>query len=99
MEDRGWRGGVFAILDPRSSILSRPLSPLMMVGDDQIDAALAGDLGLFNRSDAAIDADDQAGALVADLRDRLGVEAVALVDAVRDVEVGGPAEHADRVPE
>ena len=37
----------------------------MMVGDDQIDAAVGGDGGLLDGRDPAIDADDQAGAAVA----------------------------------
>ena len=41
---------------PRSA---SPLVPLVVIGDDQIDAALARDLGLLDRGDAAVDGDDQ----------------------------------------
>jgi hypothetical protein len=71
----------------------------VVVGDDQVHAAVAGDLGLLDGGDAAVDRDDQLRALVAQLGQRLGVQAVAFLDAVGDVELGVPAEHADRVPQ
>ena len=97
----GWRSRV-RDRSPHSALRNphpRFALPLVVIRHDQIDAALARDLRRLDRGDAAVDGDDQLGAVVAELRDRLGVEAVAFVDAVGDVEVGVAAEDADGVPE
>src|SRR5579884_1268384 len=73
--------------------------PLMMVGDDQINAPVLGDLGLLDGGDAAIDGDDELRAGIANLLQRLVVQPVPLVNAVRDVEVNVAAQHGDGVPE
>ena len=57
----------------------------MVVGNDQIEAALAGGDGLFHAADAAIDGDHQGRPAVAPGADGIAVQAVALVDAVRHV--------------
>ena len=76
--------------------------PLVVVGDDQIDAELFGDLRLIDGGDAAVDGDDEGRAVAVELFDGLAVEAVALVDAVGDVGLdafGGVAEGDECVPE
>src|SRR5688572_16111960 len=73
--------------------------PLMVISDDQVNSALAADLGLLDGGDAAVDRDDQPRAVGADLGEGLFVEAVAFFDAVGDVVVDFAAELADRVPE
>ena len=59
----------------------------VVVGDDQLDAQLARQPGLGDGRDPAVDRDDQLGrrAPSASLPQRLGVDAVALLDPVRDV--------------
>ena len=58
---------------------------VVVIGDDQINAELSCDLGFFDRRDAAVDADDDVGALGRERFDGLGVEAVALFESVGDV--------------
>ena len=73
--------------------------PIVMVGDDQIDAALASDEGGFDGGDAAIDGDDEFGAVVDDLGQGLGIQAVSFVDAMGNVGFDFSAEEGDGVPE
>ncbi len=72
---------------------------LMMVGNDQVDIALPGDRRRLDRRDAAIDRHDQLGAVIDNLPQRLGVEAVSFVDAMRNVGVHLTAEERDGMPE
>ena len=72
----------------------------MVVGDDHVDAALQGVVRLVDGGDAAVNGDDErdvVGALEA--RDRVHVQAVALLDAVGDVRVHGHAAAAQIVRE
>src|SRR5258706_11281105 len=71
----------------------------MMIRDNEIHPPLARDLGRLDRRYAAINGDDQLCALVADLPDRVGVQAVPLFDPMRDVILDVPPEHRDGVPE
>jgi hypothetical protein len=71
----------------------------MVIGDDEIDAALFGDLSGFYGGDAAVDGDDELGAAVDDLAEGVGIEAVAFFEAVGDVEVDFAAQDVDGVPE
>ena len=71
----------------------------MMIRDDQIHAAVFGDFGLLDGGHAAVDGDDEFGALIADLGDGLGVEAVTFLNAVRDVKLDLAAQQGDGVPE
>src|SRR5205807_4320295 len=58
----------------------------VVVGDDQLDPQLAGQLRLADCGDPAIHRDDQrGGALQGQSPQRLAVDPVALLDAVRDV--------------
>ena len=69
----------------------------MVVGDDDVDAELAGALDGRGRGDAIVDRDDEVGPGSArrDDVDDLGREAVAVGDAVRDEERGADAEHRE----
>ena len=82
-----------------SSVLLLAHVPFVMVGDDQVDAALAGDAGGFDGGDAAVDADNQPGSLLANLLDRLGVQAITFFQPMRNVEIDHAAEVSDGVPE
>jgi hypothetical protein len=73
--------------------------PLVVVGDDQIDAALFRDLRLLDRGDAAVDGDNELRPGVTDLLKRLGIQPVAFVDPVGDVEIDLSAQDGDGVPE
>ena len=74
----------------------------VMIRDDQINAALPRDARGRDRGDTAIDGDDQLGPTIlpiaADLLDRLAVQAVAFIDAMRDVVIDDSTERFDRVP-
>ena len=60
----------------------------VMVGDDQLEAELARQIGLGHGRDAAIDRDDQLGPVLGrQPPERLGIDPVALVDPVGDVVV------------
>jgi hypothetical protein len=71
----------------------------VVISDDEVYAALAGQRGGFVRGDATIDGDDELRALVGELGDGFGVEAVAFLDAVGDVELDRAAQEGDGVPE
>ena len=58
---------------------------LVMIGDDQLQAELARQGGLLDAGDAAIDRDQQVRLAVAPGADGVGVQPVALLDAVRHV--------------
>src|SRR5678816_740926 len=78
----------FATAPPLNhSTTGRRLVPFVVVGDDQVHATLACNLRLLNGGDAAVDGDDELRAFVAELGDCLGVEAVAFVHAVGNVEL------------
>ena len=68
----------------------------VVVDDDHVHAELAGACDLGHAGDAAVERDEEAGALAGDAFDGAEVEPVALVDAVRDV---GPGWSADGVEE
>ena len=68
----------------------------MMVGDDQFQAQLAGPVRLRPRCDAAIDGDDHLRPALGQRAQRLAVQAVAFVDAMRHVVADFGREHACR---
>ena len=72
---------------------------LVVVGDDQLDAQLAGQGRLFHAGDAAIHGDDQLGPVGGQAADGLGVQPVAFVDAMGDVVAGLGAEQFQAEPE
>ena len=57
----------------------------VVVDDDHVHAELAGACDLGDAGDAAVERDEEAGALAGDALDGADVESVPLVDAVRDV--------------
>ena len=71
---------------------------LVVVGDDQIPAVGLGDLCRFDGGDAAVDGDDELRPSLANLRHRVGVQAVTLFQAMGDVVMNIRAQHAQRVP-
>src|SRR5438874_6731332 len=74
--------------------------PLVMIGDNQVDAFFARDICGADRGDATVDGDDELCLpFVAEGSDRLRVQAVAFVDAVGDVVLDLTAEKLDRMPE
>src|SRR5689334_21006268 len=75
------------------------LAPLVVIGDDQFHAAAGEGFGLVNCSDAAIDADNQLGAVFDELSQRFGVEAVAFFQSLGNVVVHIAAQQRDGVPE
>lgn len=60
---------------------------VVVIGDDEIDVSLARDAGGLDRRHAAVDGDDERSAVVGERTDRVGVEPVALVDSVWDVDL------------
>ena len=93
------RAGALRVHDGHS-IRDRLPAALVVVGDDHVDAALQGVVRLVDGGDAAVNGDDErdvVGALEA--RDRVHVQAVALLDAVGDVRVHGHAAAAQIVRE
>ena len=72
---------------------------LVMVGDDQIHAELAGHVGGLERRDAAIDGDENARARLGQGAHRLAVEAVAFLDPMGDIEIDLGAEQGQQLPE
>ena len=72
---------------------------LVMIGDDQFQAELAGQGGLLDAGDAAIDRHQQVRLAVAPGADGVGVQPVALLDAVRHVVGRLGAEHLQAQPE
>src|SRR2546425_12288757 len=72
---------------------------MVVVGDDEIDAELAREQGLAHGGDAAVDGHDDARPVRGELAERLAVEAVALLVAVRDVRADDRAELAERPDE
>ena len=71
----------------------------VVVGDDDLHAEFIGQLDLVEAGDAAIDGDHQLGAALGQLADGVGVEAVALIDAVGDVIIDLCAEDFQQVPQ
>src|SRR5947209_7994342 len=71
----------------------------MVIRDDQLHSPFPRELSGGEGGDAAVYGDDQAGAFVADLGDRVRVQAIPFVDSVRDVEINDAAEVADGMPE
>ena len=67
----------------------------MMVGDDQVQAEAARGFSLGKGAHAGIDGDDQADALGMRRFQHARLQAVALAQAVRNVEAGNAAEHLD----
>ena len=93
------RAGALRVYDGHG-VRDRLLAALVVVGDDHVDAALQGVVRLVDGGDAAVDGDDErdvVGALEA--RDRVHVQAVALLDAVGDVRMHGHALPAQIVRE
>src|SRR5438552_176368 len=72
---------------------------MVVVGDDEIDAELARERGLAHGGDAAVDGHDDARPIRGELAERLAVEAVPLLVAVRDVRADDRAELAERTDE
>ncbi len=75
------------------------LLELVVVGDDQFQPEALRLLRLFQAGDAAIDGDDQRGAVRRDLPQRIAVESVTLFEPVRHVQVRRGAEQAEDVEE
>ena len=71
------------------------MADLVVVEHDHVDAALLRPLQRGEAGRAAIDADDQAGAAVDEVVDRLDVRPVALEDAVWDVDARRAAERGE----
>src|SRR2546425_12289499 len=69
---------------------------MVVVGDDEIDAELARERGLPHGGDAAVDGPDDARPVRGELAERLAVETVPLLVAVRDVRADDRAELAER---
>ena len=93
------RAGALRVHDGHS-VRDRLPAALVVVGDDHVDAALQGVVCLVDGGDATVNGDDErdvVGALEA--RDRVHVQAVALLDAVGDVRVHGHAAAAQIVRE
>jgi hypothetical protein len=61
----------------------------MVIRDDDLDPKSAGLIRLLDGSDAAVDGDDEVDALAGQRRNRLGVDAVALLHAMRHVGAHG----------
>ena len=72
----------------------RPTRDLVVIADDDFEPALTGQPDLAVRRTAAVDGDDEAGALLRKSPHAAVVQAVAVADAVRDVEDGLVAEGA-----
>ncbi len=72
---------------------------VMVVGHDEIDAEVARERRLLHRGDAAIDAHDDLGAILGQLPERRGVQAVALFVPIRDVRPDHYAELPERADE
>jgi len=70
-----------------------------MIGDDQIDVVLTGDVGGGEVGDAAIDGYDQPRVILGELFNGFGVEAIAFVDAMGDIELDLGAGELEAVPE
>ncbi len=68
-----------------------------MVGDNHVEAVRAGVGHLAHVADAAVDGDQQAHALGRELVDRVGVEAIALAQPVRDIGPDLAAHRLDRL--
>ena len=74
--DDGVRGGQF-------------LAHLVVVDDDNVDAALCRHFKRLKACRAAVHRDDQAGPIVDERGDGLGVRPVAFGDAVRNIDARG----------
>ena len=72
---------------------------LVVIGDNQIETQLARKLGGVKRRNAAIDSHQELAAGLGQSFNRLEVQAVTLVDAVRDVIVHVGAEQSEHLPE
>ena len=59
----------------------------MVVGDNEVDAALLGPRGGLKGGHAAVDGDDEPRPVVRECVNGLGADPVAFFQAVRDVEV------------
>ena len=71
----------------------------MVVGDDQVDAQLAGQGRLLDAADPAIHGDQQIGLIGGQRADGFGVQPVAFVDAMGDVVADFGAEQFQAQPE
>src|SRR5262249_1281668 len=71
---------------------------LVVVGNDQVQSEAARFLCLLDAADAAIHRDDERRAAEPYLLQSLGIKTVALVQAVRYVEVAGAAHQAQSLP-
>ena len=67
-----------------------------MIGNDEVDAGLAGGFGGGEGANAHIDADDQMHAIGGGTLDYVFAHVVAFADAVRHVETSGAARKFDR---
>jgi hypothetical protein len=77
----------------------QPFLDLVVVGDDQLQAQPAGLLRLGQAADPAIDRNHHRRPRLGDLPQGFGVEPVALLQAVRHVEVGLAPQQAQGLPE
>src|SRR4051812_37427133 len=71
----------------------------VVIGDDQINAALTGNFRGCDGSDATIDGDNQLRPAIANLCDGFAVQAIPFFDAMRDVVFDLTAKQSDSVPE
>ena len=63
----------------------------MMIGDDHVDAELVGARHHFGGADAGVDADDELHALFGRGFHHFASHAIAVLEAVRNVKIGGAA--------
>ena len=71
----------------------------VVVGDDQFEAKRPCHVCLGHAGDATINGDDERGTGLGDAAQRLGIEPVAFIHAVRDVVIGRAAQQAQSLPE
>ena len=69
------------------------LLALVVVGDDHVHAQRVGEVYLLHAGDAAVHGDQQAGSLAVQALDGVDAQAVAVLDAARDIvqHIGAPA--------
>ena len=76
--------------------IGKRLGGTVMVGDDHVEAARGGFGDLTGGRDAAVDGQDEPAAFVGEPRERVAADAVALVEAAREMPVDVGAELAQQ---
>ncbi len=67
----------------------------VMIGDDQVEVEPCGFVGGGEGADAGVDADDESHTITCSMREHLRLHAVAVAQAMRDVEADGATENLD----